>query len=177
MYLRIRSSHSRYIAAVWRSLFYKYQLTCISVNRIMQHPNLAYYLILLCQCYSTRKYFLVRIEEGNPAGPGTLVQTPQNPRANPLQTTCVPTQAATQQCRREDGSRYTIYRVSQEECARFREGVPYVKVYRYNPKHLYPKLNGYGDNGQRKVWSFCGSTHYACQLTILSISVLECGVI
>ena len=44
-----------------------------------------------------------------------------------------------------------IYRVSQEECARLRESVPYVKVYRYNPKHLYPKLNGYGDNGQRKV--------------------------
>ena len=44
-----------------------------------------------------------------------------------------------------------IYRVSQEECARLRKGVPYVKVYRYNPKHLYPKLNGYGDNGQRKV--------------------------
>jgi len=41
--------------------------------------------------------------------------------------------------------------VSQEECARLREGVPYVKVYRYNPKHLYSKLNGYGDNGQRKV--------------------------
>jgi len=34
-------------------------------------------------------------------------------------------------------------------CARLRESVPYVKVYRYNPKHLYPKLNGYGDNGQR----------------------------
>ena len=45
-----------------------------------------------------------------------------------------------------------IYRVSQEECARLREGVPYVKVYRYNPKHLCPKLNSYGDNGQRKVW-------------------------
>ena len=26
---------------------------------------------------------------------------------------------------------------------------PYVKVYRYNPKHLYPNLNGYGENGQR----------------------------
>jgi len=70
-----------------------------------------------------------------------------------------------------------IYRVSQEECVRLRKGVPYVKVYRYNPKHLYPKLNGYGDNGQRKVWSTCGSTHCTCQLTILSISVLECGVI
>jgi hypothetical protein len=45
----------------------------------------------------------------------------------------------------------TLYRVSQEECARLREGVPYVKVYRYNPKHLYPKLNGYGDNGQRNL--------------------------
>ena len=44
-----------------------------------------------------------------------------------------------------------IYRVSQEECAILRESVPYVKLYRYNPKHLYPKLNGYGDNGQRKV--------------------------
>ena len=42
-----------------------------------------------------------------------------------------------------------IYRVSQEECARLRESVPYVKVYRYNPK-----LKGCGDNGQRslKLW-------------------------
>ena len=44
-----------------------------------------------------------------------------------------------------------LYRVSQKECARLREGVPYVKVYRYNPKHLCPKLNGYGDNGQRSL--------------------------
>ena len=44
-----------------------------------------------------------------------------------------------------------IYRVSQEEWTRLREGVPYVKVYRYNPKHLYPKLNGYGDNGKRSL--------------------------
>ena len=43
------------------------------------------------------------------------------------------------------------YRVSQEERAKLREGVPYVKVYRYNPKHLYPKLNGYGDNDQRSL--------------------------
>ena len=70
-----------------------------------------------------------------------------------------------------------VYRVSQEECARLREGIPYVKVYRYNPKHVCPKLNGYGDNGQRKVWSSGGSTHCTCQLTILSITVLECGVI
>ena len=30
-------------------------------------------------------------------------------------------------------------------------GVPYVKVYRYNPKHLCPNLNGYEDNGQRSL--------------------------
>ena len=69
-----------------------------------------------------------------------------------------------------------IYRVSQEECARLLEGIPYVKVHRYNPNHLCRKLNGYGDNGQIKVWSSCGSTHCTCRLTILSISVLECGV-
>ena len=53
-----------------------------------------------------------------------------------------------------------IYRVSQEECEILRESVPYVKLYRYNPKHLYPKLNGYGDNGQRKVWTSCISAFY-----------------
>jgi hypothetical protein len=51
-----------------------------------------------------------------------------------------------------------IYRVSQEECARLRESVPYVKLYRYNPKHLYPKLNGYRDNGERNVWASGVST-------------------
>ena len=45
----------------------------------------------------------------------------------------------------------TIYRVSQEERAKLRKGVSYVKLYRYNPKHLYPKLNGYGDNGKRSL--------------------------
>ena len=46
---------------------------------------------------------------------------------------------------------FCLYRVSQEDCARLREGVPYVKVYRYNPKQLCPNLNGYGDNGQRSL--------------------------
>jgi len=55
--------------------------------------------------------------------------------------------------------RSTLYRVSQEECARLRESVRYVKVYRRNPKHLYTKLNGYGDNGQRKVGASCGSKY------------------
>ena len=42
-------------------------------------------------------------------------------------------------------SHNAIYRMSQEEWVKLREGVLYVKLYRYNPKHLYPKLNGYGD--------------------------------
>ena len=42
-----------------------------------------------------------------------------------------------------------IYSVSRGECARLRENVPYVKAHRSNPKHLYPTLNGYGDNGER----------------------------
>ena len=46
---------------------------------------------------------------------------------------------------------FCIYRVSQEEGTKLRESVPYVKIYRYNPKHQYPKLNGYGDNGQRSL--------------------------
>ena len=49
------------------------------------------------------------------------------------------------------GNLTRTYRVSQEECAILRESVPYVKLYQYNPKHLYPKLNGYGDNGQRSL--------------------------
>jgi hypothetical protein len=59
----------------------------------------------------------------------------------------------------DKGMNEYIYRVYQEECAKLRESVPYVKVYRYKPKHLYPKLNGYGDNGQRKVRASCGSKY------------------
>jgi hypothetical protein len=66
-----------------------------------------------------------------------------------------------------------ICRMSQEECARLREGASYGKVYRYNPKHLCPKLNGYRDNGQRKVWFSGGSTHYTYQL-ILSYLINVC---
>jgi len=53
-----------------------------------------------------------------------------------------------------------IYRVSQEECARLRESVPKVKLYRYNPKQLYPKFNVYGDIGQRNVWISLVSVYY-----------------
>ena len=74
----------------------------------------------------------------------------QNPvHVSPLPHTCY-------MLRPSHSSRYVyIYRVSQEERTKLRECVPYVKLYRYNPKHLYPKLNGYGDNGQRKVWTSC----------------------
>ena len=57
-----------------------------------------------------------------------------------------------------------IYRVSQEERTKLREGVPYVKLYQYNPKHLCPKLNGYWDNGQIKLWTSFGSMNDSCQL-------------
>jgi len=68
---------------------------------------------------------------------------------------------------------FYLYRVSQEECARLREGVLYAKLYRYNPKHLCSKWNGYGDNGQRKVWSSWGSMHCTCRLTMLPLSTLS----
>jgi hypothetical protein len=66
-------------------------------------------------------------------------------------------------------SNYSYIQGVQEECARLREGVPYIKIYRYNTKHLCPKLNGYEDNGQRKVWSSLCSTHYTYQLINFSV--------
>ena len=62
-------------------------------------------------------------------------------------------------------SKRVLYRVSQEECEILRESVPYVKLYRYNPKHLYQKLNGYGDNGHRKVWTSVVSTNCTPSVT------------
>ena len=62
-----------------------------------------------------------------------------------------------------------IYRVSRGECARLHENVPYVKVHRSNPKHLYPKLNSYRNNGQRKVWSSCGSMYCTCSADALPV--------
>jgi len=37
---------------------------------------------------------------------------------------------------------------------------------RSNPKHLYPNLNGYGDNGHRNVWASGVSTY--CTLSMMS---------
>ena len=67
-----------------------------------------------------------------------------------------------------------VYRVSQEERTKIREGVPYVKLYQYNPKHLYPKLNGYGDNGKRslKLWQLF--THLLIAKFILKLAGI-CG--
>ena len=61
---------------------------------------------------------------------------------------------------------YQIYRVSLEEWTKLREGVPYVKLYRYNPKHLYPKLYGYGDNGKRSLKFDSCYTLTDCQIHI-----------
>jgi len=69
-----------------------------------------------------------------------------------------------------------IYRVSQEEGTKLWESVPYVKIYRYNPKHLYPKLNSYGDNGREKCGLLAGLRTVPCQLTTLRMSVLYCRV-
>ena len=73
-----------------------------------------------------------------------------------------------------------LYRVYQEECARLRESVPYVKLYRYNPKHLYPKLNGYGDNGQRslKLWQllltyWLPNTYWNWQEYVVSVMLIS----
>jgi len=48
---------------------------------------------------------------------------------------------------------WLLYRVSHELRSLLRECVPYVKIYRYNPKHLCPMLNGFGENDKRKVWA------------------------
>ena len=46
-----------------------------------------------------------------------------------------------------------IYRVSQEECARLREGVPYVKVYRYN-QNTYVQSWTVTEIMAREVWKY-----------------------
>ena len=72
------------------------------------------------------------------------------------------------------GACIMICRVSQEECAGLREGVPYVKVYRYNPKHLCLKLNGYADNGQRNLKILTAVTHLLITKYILKLAGI-CG--
>ena len=74
---------------------------------------------------------------------------------------------------------YIIYRVSHELRSLLRESVPYVKLYRYNPKHLYPKLNGYGDNGRRslKLWQllltyWLPNTYWNWQEYVVSVMLI-----
>jgi len=67
-----------------------------------------------------------------------------------------------------------LYRVSQEEGTKLRESVPYVELYRYNPKHLYPKLNGYGYNGQRSFETLTAVTHLLITKYILKLAGI-CG--
>ena len=79
-----------------------------------------------------------------------------------------------------------IYRVSQEEWTKLREGVPYVKLYWYNPKHLCPKLNGFRDNGKwnLKLWqllhTYCLPNSYwnwqEYVVSVMLISVLNIKV-
>ena len=61
-----------------------------------------------------------------------------------------------------------------------RESVPYVKIYRYNPKHLCPKLNGYGDNGQGslKLWQllhtyWLPNTYWNWQEYVFSVMLIS----
>jgi hypothetical protein len=44
---------------------------------------------------------------------------------------------------------------------------------KYNPKHLYPKLNGYGDIGQRKVWASLVSAYCTPSVTSYSSYPLD----
>ena len=61
-------------------------------------------------------------------------------------------------------TKHKLYRVSRGggDVPDFGRMFLYVKVHRSSPKHLYPKLNGYGDNGERKVLSSCGSNYCTC---------------
>jgi hypothetical protein len=58
--------------------------------------------------------------------------------------------------------------MSHELRSLLQESVPYVKIYRNNPKHLYKKVYGYGDNGHRKVWASVGSTYCTPSVTLYS---------
>ena len=70
--------------------------------------------------------------------------------------------------------------MSQEEWTKRQESVPYVKLYRYNPKHLYPKLNGYGDNGQGslELWQllhtyWLPNTYWNWQEYVVSVMLIS----
>jgi len=62
---------------------------------------------------------------------------------------------------------YLLYIYMYTGCPR-RKGPNFGRVFRYNPKHLYPKFNGYGDIGQRRVWTSLVSAY--CTLSVTSYS-------
>lgn len=43
-------------------------------------------------------------------------------------------------------SAHSVYRENKEECAIFRENVPWVNLHRPDQTYLHQKLNGYGSN-------------------------------
>ena len=72
-----------------------------------------------------------------------------------------------------------LYRVSHELRSLLRESVPYVKLYRYNPKHIFPKFNGYGDIGQRslQLWQllltyWLPNTYWNWQECVVSVMLI-----
>jgi len=70
------------------------------------------------------------------------------------------------------GTHWVLIHVSHELRSLLRESVPDVKPYRYNPKHVCPKLNGYGDNGQRKVLTSCISA-YCTSSAVSAVTLTE----
>jgi hypothetical protein len=73
-----------------------------------------------------------------------------------------------------------IYKVSHELRSLLLERVPYVKIYWSNPKHLCPRLNSYGDNGQRslKLWQplltyWLPQTNWNWQECVVSVMLIS----
>jgi len=50
----------------------------------------------------------------------------------------------------------SLYRLSYPA---HHENGPWIKLHEYNQTYVCQKLNGYGDNNTRKMWSSCGSTN------------------
>jgi hypothetical protein len=67
--------------------------------------------------------------------------------------------------------------VSQEECARLREGVPYGKVYRYNPKHYVQSWTVTEIMAREKCGILAGLCTIGISWHALSVYGLECDVI
>ena len=93
-------------------------------------PRAIYFHYELCMWFNFRVSFVSAVSgnENHWRTPNWMVQPILQRVARRLSSTLL-----------NDEFQVMIYRVSQEECARLPESVPYVKLYRYNPKHLCPK--------------------------------------